>query len=159
MDSEIEMSPEQFLLADLLRAIARDCLPVILKNGNRLEIDFRDDVGEVHTNRRILRLVVERMLQQSASFTRNGTITLRVRRPPDPTAGVVVEVQGTGQGTWREDMRMPFQPTSAKPQDSEGAQEEDRVAAIRFLGGGITATSELGRGLVFSFTIPVSTKG
>jgi two-component system sensor histidine kinase/response regulator len=110
-----------------------------------------------------LRQVLVNLLGNAAKFTERGGIVVRIRCQAIGTDGprLRFEVEDTGPGISPEDMGKLFQHFG---QGSAGISAESGTGLglsisrefVRLMGGEISVSSQVGKGSVFSFEIPVA---
>lgn len=113
-----------------------------------------------------LRQVLSNLLGNAVKFTQDGCVALRVSLPsptlPRPQARTTLhfEIEDTGPGIAPEELEAVFDPfvqatMGQAPQEGTGLGLAISRQFVRLMGGDITATSELGRGSLFQFDLPV----
>ena len=156
----IELKTEQFDLHQAIRGIVANVEPMLHKNGNRLIVRCAEDLGIVSTDATKLRQVTLNLLSNAAKFTERGTITLSAyRRKSAAGDWIEIQVQDTGIGIAQSELSNLFQnfgqanrTTSTKYGGSGlGLALSKKLCGL--MGGGITATSELGRGSCFAIRV------
>jgi signal transduction histidine kinase len=156
----IELKTEQFDLHQAIRGIVANVEPMLHKNGNRLIVRCAEDLGIVSTDATKLRQVTLNLLSNAAKFTERGTITLSAyRRKSAAGDWIEIQVQDTGIGIAQSELSNLFQnfgqanrTTSTKYGGSGlGLALSKKLCGL--MGGGITATSELGRGSCFTIRV------
>jgi signal transduction histidine kinase len=156
----IELKTEQFDLHQAIRGIVANVEPMLHKNGNRLIVRCAEDLGIVLTDATKLRQVALNLLSNAAKFTERGTITLSAyRRKSAAGDWIEIQVQDTGIGIAQSELSNLFQnfgqanrTTSTKYGGSGlGLALSKKLCAL--MGGGITATSELGCGSCFTIRV------
>ena len=156
----IELKTEQVDLAEAVRGIVASCEPMMSKKGNKLIVRCAERLGTVSTDATKLRQATLNLLSNAAKFTENGTVTLSVHRRKS-TAGDWIEIQvhDTGIGIAKSDLSQLFQnfrqanrTTSTKYGGTGlGLALSQKLCAL--MGGGITVTSEVGRGSTFTIRV------
>jgi len=158
--NSIELKIEQFDLPETIRGIVANVEPMVSKNGNKLVVRCADDLGIVSTDATKLRQATLNLLSNAAKFTEGGTITLSAYRRRSPAGDwIEIQVQDTGIGIARSDLSNLFQnfgqanrTTSTKYGGTGlGLALSQRICGL--MGGGITATSEIGRGSCFTIRV------
>ncbi len=158
--NSIELKIEQFDLPETIRGIVANVEPMVSKNGNKLIVRCADDLGIVSTDATKLRQATLNLLSNAAKFTEGGTITLSAYRRRSPAGDwIEIQVQDTGIGIARSDLSNLFQnfgqanrTTSTKYGGTGlGLALSQRICGL--MGGGITATSEIGRGSCFTIRV------
>jgi signal transduction histidine kinase/DNA-binding response OmpR family regulator len=71
---------ETFELAATIRDVASTIQPLVIKNGNRLELACPDDLGTMRADQTKVRQILFNLLSNATKFTENGTIRLEVKR-------------------------------------------------------------------------------
>jgi signal transduction histidine kinase len=156
----IELKPEQFDLAEAIRGMVASVEPMVSKNGNKLIVKCADDLGMVSTDATKLRQVALNLLSNAAKFTEDGTVTLSAYRRKSPVGDwIEIQVQDTGIGIAQSELSNLFQNFSQANRTTStkyGGTGLGLALSKRFcglMGGGITATSELGRGSCFTIRV------
>ena len=156
----IELKPEQFDLAESIRGIVANVEPMVSKNGNKLIVKCADDIGVVSTDATKLRQVALNLLSNAAKFTEGGTVTLSVYRRKSPAGDwIEIQVQDTGIGIAQSELSNLFQHfgqanrTTSTKYGGTGLGLALSKKLCGLMGGGITATSELGRGSCFTIRV------
>jgi signal transduction histidine kinase len=156
----IELKPEQFDLAETVRGIVASVEPMVSKNGNKLIVKCADDLGMVLTDATKLRQVALNLLSNAAKFTENGIVTLSAYRRKSPAGDwIEIQVQDTGIGIAQSELSNLFQNFSQANRTTStkyGGTGLGLALSKKFcglMGGGITATSELGRGSCFTLRV------
>jgi signal transduction histidine kinase len=156
----IELKIEQFDLPNAIRGIVANCEPMMSKKGNKLIVRCADGLGTVSTDATKLRQATLNLLSNASKFTENGTITLSVYRRKS-TAGDWIEIQvhDTGIGIAKSDLSHLFQNFSQASRTTStkyggtglGLALSQKLCGL--MGGGITVTSDLGRGSTFTIRV------
>jgi signal transduction histidine kinase len=156
----IELKIEKFDLNEIVREVIANVQPMIAENGNKLTVKCPNDLGIVLTDQTKLRQVVLNLMSNAAKFTQGGLITLSVQRRKSQAGDwIEIQVQDTGIGIAQSDMGRLFRnfgqanrSMSAKYGGTGlGLALSQKLCAL--MGGGISATSELGRGSCFSIRV------
>ncbi len=102
---KMSIDPEDFRLVNLLSNVTSQVTPLVAKNGLDLRIDVAPDVPDrLFGDAMRLSQCLINYVNNAAKFTRNGSVTIRVRRQlrqPDPADGTILirfEVEDTGIG-------------------------------------------------------------
>ena len=156
----IELKIEKFDLNEIVREVIANVQPMIAENGNKLIVKCPNDLGIVLTDQTKLRQVVLNLMSNAAKFTQEGLITLSVQRQKSQAGDwIEIQVQDTGIGIAQWDMGCLFRNfgqvnrgTSTKYGGTGlGLALSQKLCAL--MGGGISATSELGHGSCFSIRV------
>ena len=156
----IELKIEQFDLNEMVQEVIANIQPMVSEKGNRLVVKCPKNLGIVSTDQTKLRQAALNLMSNAAKFTEGGTITLSVQRRKSQ-AGDWIEIQvlDTGIGIAQSDIGCLFQnfgqanrTTSSKYGGTGlGLALSQKLCAL--LGGGISATSELGQGSCFTIRV------
>ena len=159
----MELCLETFEIGPLIESATMTVLPLVQKNGNRLEVDASPDLGVLHADVVKVRQVLFNLLSNAAKFTSEGTITLRVRRAAgDLGDELVVTVTDTGIGMTPEQVGRLFRPfTQADASTTRKFGGTGLGLAItrhycRMMGGDVTVESTPGIGSTFTASIPTA---
>jgi signal transduction histidine kinase/CheY-like chemotaxis protein len=77
---KMELFLETFPLTKLIGEVAATISPLIDKKGNKLVLEYPEDIGTMHADATKLRQMLLNLLSNASKFTENGTITLRATR-------------------------------------------------------------------------------
>ena len=156
----IELKTEQFDLAETVRGVVASVEPMVSKNGNKLIVRCADDLGIVLTDATKLRQATLNLLSNAAKFTKGGTITLSSYRRRSPAGDwIEIQVQDTGIGIAKSDLSNLFQNfgqanrTTSTKYGGTGLGLALSQKLCGLMGGGIIATSEIGRGSCFTIRV------
>jgi signal transduction histidine kinase len=156
----IELKTEQFDLPTAIRGIVANCEPMMSKKGNKLIVRCADDLGTVSTDATKLRQATLNLLSNASKFTENGTITLSVyRRKSSAGDWIEIQVHDTGIGIAKSDLSHLFQNFSQASRTIStqyggtglGLALSQKLCGL--MGGGITVTSNIGRGSTFTIRV------
>lgn len=160
----IEINEESFDADEFCNQVIATAEPLVKSNGNSFVVQSPVRLGSVSGDQTKLRQVVLNLLSNAAKFTRNGTVSLVVRRKTiGDSDWVEIQVIDTGIGIAKDDIPKLFQhysqataETSAKYGGTGlGLAISQKLCAM--MGASITVTSELGRGSCFTVRIPADT--
>ena len=156
----IELKIEKFDLNEMVQEVIANVQPMVSENGNKLVVKCPKNLGIVSTDQTKLRQAALNLMSNAAKFTQGGTITLSVQRRKSQ-AGDWIEIQvlDSGIGIAQSDIGRLFQnfgqanrATSSKYGGTGlGLALSQKLCAL--LGGGISATSELGQGSCFTIRV------
>jgi signal transduction histidine kinase len=135
--------------------------PLLDKNGNRLELQLREPLGEITGDAGRLRQVLLNLLSNAAKFTHQGEVRMGVRRTGEPpTERIVFEIRDTGIGmtpAQLETLFVPFVQVDSATTRKYGGSGLGLVISRRLcevMGGTIEVQSEIGRGTCCTVTLP-----
>jgi signal transduction histidine kinase len=156
----IELKIEEFDLNEMVHEVIANVQPMVAEKGNKLVVKCRSDLGIVSTDQTKLRQAALNLMSNAAKFTENGTIILSVQRRKSQAGDwIEMRVQDTGIGIEQSDMGRLFQnyrqATAATANryggTGLGLALSQKLCAL--MGGGISATSEPGRGSCFTIRV------
>ncbi|MCY1066257.1 ATP-binding protein [Nannocystis sp. RBIL2] len=155
--SRLELSPTDFEPARLLREVAEIFIPLALRNNDVLTLDLGDDTGPVHHDATRVRQVVINLVGNAIKFTRDGTVTVRLRGDPDKFE---VFVEDTGIGIPIDKIERIFEPFTQVDASSTRRYEGTGLGLavcrrlVSLMGGAIEVRSSVGRGSSFTVRLP-----
>jgi signal transduction histidine kinase len=158
--NHIELKIEKFDLNEVVREVIANVQPMVAENGNRLVVKCPSDLGIVSTDPTKLRQAALNLMSNAAKFTRDGTITLSVQRQKRQAADwIEIKVEDTGIGIAQSDVGRLFKnfgqvnraASSKFGGTGLGLVLSEKLCAL--MGGGISATSELGYGSCFTIRV------
>ncbi len=150
-----------FTLGDLIDEVVASALPLVVKNGNKFDIDCNQRQASLHSDRTKLRQMLINLLSNAGKFTKNGTVSMKLS-VDNGIAGdrFHVEVSDTGIGI----------AADALPKLFQSYIQADSTISSRFggtgiglaitrkfavlLGGEITVTSKPEKGSQFVIDLP-----
>jgi PAS domain S-box-containing protein len=125
---KLELRPEPFDAAAMVRDVVTTIEPLAQKNANTLEVDCPDDIGTMHADATKVRQSLFNLLSNACKFTEGGAVRLEVRRE-GADGRFVFRVIDTGIGMTPEHLAKLFKPFS----------QVDPSATRRFGGSGSPA--------------------
>jgi len=160
---KMELAFDDVNINELLQSVVPTVMGLIKDKPIKLEQNIAADIPVVRADTMRLRQVMINLLSNAVKFTDEGTITISasLEIKPDGNSEVVVKVTDTGPGIAPEDLGKLFQPFSqvdASPTRKTGGTGLGLSICRRFVelhGGQIDATSEVGKGSTFYFTLPL----
>jgi two-component system, sensor histidine kinase len=163
---------ETFVVQDLVDEVVATIQPLLIKNGNTLEVRCSSDLGSMRSDPTRVRQVLLNLLSNATKFTERGTITLRVSSEFDRATAatqnsklktqnsIVFEVSDTGIGIPRDKVERLFreftQGDDAPTRKYGGAGLGLTISRYycEMMGGHITVASEPGVGSTFVVYLP-----
>ncbi|MFP5411541.1 MAG: ATP-binding protein [Gammaproteobacteria bacterium] len=163
---KIDLVVDRYSPGLVIEEVCATALPLIRKQGNRLETEVPKDLGTITGDSVRLRQVLLNLLSNAGKFTHDGTVTVRATRTAgeDGAELLRIEVADTGIGMTDEQRAMLFRPftqadsTTTRKYGGTGLGLAISKRLCELMGGGIEVESELGRGTRFIVTSPVSAK-
>jgi|GEM_PF-433822 len=154
---KMEVQPEDFEVAPLLREVASTVEALAERKRNRLVVECPDDLGTAHSDPVKIRQCLFNLLGNAAKFTEDGTITLRAERDGE---ALRFTVRDSGIGMTPEQLDKLFQRFSQADASTTrrfggtGLGLAITRAFATMLGGDIAVESKAGEGSAFTLTIP-----
>ncbi len=154
----IEFKPQIFNLKDLVN----ECVKVIGESARRKEIDLFADIPvgqEVFADYHMLQTIIRNLISNAIKFTRQGgKITISAKSDENNATLISVEDSGIGMSNDLIDNLFRIDVDTKRPgtngEQSTGLGLQLCKEFIEKHGGKIWVGSEVGKGSVFSFTIP-----
>ncbi len=153
---------EEFNVPQTVREIASTIEPLLVKNGNTLELDCPDEVGMIYADVTKTRQILFNLLSNASKFTTKGKVGLRCSRD---SKFVHFAVQDTGVGIPREVQDKIFREFSQADDSTTrkfGGTGLGLAISKRFcemMGGSIRLESTTGVGTTFFFDLPLKATG
>ena len=155
--NSVDVNVESFDLSGFAQEIIATTRGLASERGNDLVLDCHPHLGRVSTDLTKLRQITLNLISNAAKFTRNGTITVAVRRDRKNKGDwIEVQVRDTGIGIAAHEIDRLFQnfgQASAATSGTYGGTGLGLAISQRFcalMGGTITVTSAVGRGSSFT---------
>ena len=155
----MELEPSEFALAETIRGALAFVRERAVRHAIEVEADIPADLGTVTADQRKVRQVLINLLSNAVKFTPDGgAIAVGACRK---SGEVQVSVRDTGIGIAPVDQAKVFDEFQQVGKASDRSREGTGLGltlAKRFIelhGGRIWVESEVGKGTVFTFTIPV----
>jgi adenylate cyclase len=159
---KLELSPEPVALVPLIDQVIGTARQLAEQSNNRLVVDAPEDLGTLTVDPMRLRQILLNLLSNACKFTKQGDVTLRVRRLANGQNWVELAVIDTGIGMTPEELGKLFQEFSqaeastAKKYGGTGLGLAITRKLARLMGGDVTVTSEPSKGSVFTVRLPGS---
>jgi signal transduction histidine kinase len=157
----MELHLETFPLVPVIKDVAKTIEPMAMKNGNRLAIDCRADIGTIHADQTRFRQSLLNLASNANKFTEKGTVTIAAHQGHENGRDwIILAVADTGIGMTPEQMGKLFQEfsqASSATASKYGGTGLGLAISRRFcqmMGGDITVESEPGRGSTFTIRLP-----
>lgn len=146
---------------ELLSESERIIRPMAMEQGLELVLEENDGLPEVSGEKNQLIQVLVNLLNNAVKFTRNGTIRLGANVKE---GFVEFFVSDTGEGVFPEERELIFEPFARMGEHGMNRPKGTGLglsiskSIVEFHGGRIWVESELGKGSIFYFTVPVAAK-
>lgn len=156
---EIALNIQAFDLGDTVRRTVEKFQPVAHEKGLLLRTELAtSDLATIGDEEKIER-VVWALLDNAVKFTSTGTVTVAVRRAPQPGT-LEIEVSDTGIGMQREEIMRALEglsqgdPSARRRFRGLGLGLRMATRLVELLGGDLRVRSESGQGTQFVITVP-----
>ena len=159
---KLELSPETVNLAPLIDEVIGTARQLAEQNKNRLVVESQENLGSLTVDPMRLRQILLNLLSNACKFTKQGEVTLRVRKVVDGRNWIEFAVADTGIGMTPEQQAKLFEEftqadsSTARQYGGTGLGLAITRKLARMMGGDVTVTSEPGKGSVFTVRLPGS---
>ena len=158
----MDLYVELFDILSLTEEVQYAVQPIVDKNGNQLEIQVADDIGNMNNDLTKIRQTLINLISNAAKFTENGTVTLSVGRTieSDGNEWIRFAVKDTGIGMTTEQLQEVFKEfTQADVSTTRkyGGTGLGLTISRRFcqmMGGDINVESDYNVGTTFTVVLP-----
>jgi signal transduction histidine kinase len=156
---------EPLFIEEVIQASIESIGPLFENSGIRLTKEISLPLPAFSGDRDRLVQVVTNILSNAVKFTPSGgAVHIVARHDPGPKARIVVDISDTGSGIAAEDIELIFEKFHRSGDQLTSATEGTGLGLaiarqiVEHYGGRIWATSERGKGSVFTFTLPLNGK-
>ena len=163
---KMEAFAEPIDLNSLIDEVSATAQPLMEKNSNRFSIERGQQLGSAQQDRTKIRQTLFNLLSNSAKFTKQGTVTLRVERiQQHGEEWLSFAVSDTGIGIAADKIEHVFEEfTQADDSTTRDYGGTGLGLAIsrrfcKLLGGDLSIHSELGEGSTFTIHLPATLPG
>lgn len=158
--AEVTPDMEPFPLAELVQDVVQDFRLTAADRGVTLAVALTDDLPPVAADIGLIQRVLQNLVENALKHTeRGGSVTVVLEPRP---GSVVVRVADTGCGIPQEDLIRIFDRFYQGAPSTEGEDRPRRGLGLAIVkrildlhGSAIEAASTVGRGTIFSFSLPV----
>ncbi len=158
---KLELNPETVSIAPLLDEVIGTARQLAEQNGNKLAVECPHDLPPIIVDPMRLRQILLNLLSNACKFTKNGEVSLTVRRRGKDGQGIVeLAVRDTGIGMTPEQQAKLFQEftqaesTTARKFGGTGLGLAITRKLACMMGGDVTVSSEIDKGSVFTVELP-----
>ncbi len=158
---KMELYLEDFEVSELVEDTLATAEPLFSKNNNQLVVEADPGVGTMRADLTKVRQSLLNLLSNASKFTKQGTITFRVRREHvDGEDWIVMSVQDTGIGMTESQQKKIFQPFSqvdastTRKFGGTGLGLAITRSFCEMMGGSISGSSAEGVGSTFTIRLP-----
>ncbi|TDU66454.1 PAS domain S-box-containing protein [Prosthecobacter fusiformis] len=162
---QLEVRVEQFPLPDSIERVLASLKPLAEKKRLSLICHLSPEIGTVTGDRRRVEQILINLLNNAIKFTEHGSVTLTTEmETTGPCPVLRLSVADTGMGIKEEDLNNLFQPFRqidtglARQHEGTGLGLAICRRLIALMGGEISASSEWGKGSLFTVTLPQKPK-
>jgi signal transduction histidine kinase len=162
---KMEVTLEQFCLADLLTEVASTAGPLAQKNGNLLELGDFSSLGQMHSDPTKIRQIILNLLSNSSKFTNQGSISLSAQRESNGDEDwLVVRVVDSGIGMAADQLEQVFAAfaqadnSTSRKYGGTGLGLTITREFCEMLSGTIEVESELEAGTTFTVRLPMNVR-
>ena len=160
---KMELFPDTFAVRSAVQDVIDTVEPLVVKNGNRLELSAPPELGLMHSDLTKLRQILFNLLSNAAKFTQNGLIRVTVDLVEADRLRFAVTDTGRGIPADRLDhLFQPFKQLGPAGRDREGGTGLGLAITKRFceiMGGEISVESAVAEGSTFTIELPRSAPG
>lgn len=173
---KLELNLTEFSVATLIAEIVTTIHPIMKMENNVLQVEYNQEVGMLYADYHKLRQILLNILNNAAKFTKQGQITLTVRRktlpiliaednstvhsPSGESEWLFFQITDTGIGIAPDKLNMIFEAFTQA--DNSFTREYDGTGLgltiseyfCRAMGGRIFVSSTLGKGSTFTIQLP-----
>jgi len=157
---KLELNPQIVPLAPLIDQVIGTARHLAEQNRNRLVVEASDNLGSLTVDPMRLRQILLNLLSNACKFTKQGEVKLRARKLAGGRDWIEFAVADNGIGMTAEQQAKLFEEfTQADASTAQRFGGTGLGLAItrklaRMMGGDVTATSEPGKGSVFTVRLP-----
>ena len=159
---KMELYLESFELEKVIKEIESTIKPLIEKNKNSLKIDYQSNEKTMKADVTKVRQILLNLLSNSAKFTKEGDISIKVLSSERIENAIDFIVADTGIGMNPEQVEKVFKPfTQADEKTTRkfggtGLGLTITKMFAEMMGGSIEIDSEEGKGTTFTVTLPLN---
>ena len=159
---KLELNPESVSLAPLIDEMAGTARQLAEQNKNRLVVECEENLGLLIVDAMRLRQILLNLLSNACKFTKEGEVTLRVKKVVDGRNWIEFAIADTGIGMSPDEQAKLFEEftqadsSTARRYGGTGLGLAITRKLARMMGGDVTVASEPGRGSVFAVRLPGS---
>ena len=156
----MELYLESVNVTSALNDVVETAQPLADKKQNTIKVSIADDIDEMYTDLTRTRQVLLNLLSNSCKFTKNGVVSIDVRRQQDNSGMIIFTVEDTGIGMDDEQLENIFEAfkqadlSTTKKFGGTGLGLTISKRCCDMLGGKISVSSEPGTGSIFKVTLP-----
>ncbi|MGD1716172.1 PAS domain-containing sensor histidine kinase [Dapis sp. BLCC M172] len=155
--NKMKLYLEDFNLSSLIKNVVKSVEPLVVKNGNILKVEGVEDIGIMYADPIKVQQIISNLLSNSAKFTHQGEINLRVSRQRDK---IVICVTDNGVGMSLDQIKYLFKPFTQSDESTTRQYEGTGLGLAisqrfcQMMGGNITVDSKVSLGSTFTVCLP-----
>jgi len=160
---KMELWCEAFSIRSMLDDVLATATPLLAKNGNQIEVRCASGIGQMTSDLLKLRQVLLNLLSNAGKFTKDGSVTLSLRRIEHSPGDILeIEITDTGIGIPEAKLQRIFEEfaqadaTTSRAYGGTGLGLALSRRFCRILGGELSVRSTLGVGSTFTVRLPTS---
>jgi PAS domain S-box-containing protein len=159
---KVEISLKQTNIATLLENVHENLRPLATKKGLDFTIQVQDNIPLVETDEARLQQVLTNIIGNALKFTEKGQVSINTETVNDC---INISISDTGIGIPKSDLPHIFDKfrqvdgTSSRTYEGTGLGLSIVFEQVNIIGGKINVESEIGKGSVFTISIPIKWKG
>ncbi len=157
----MQFRPEKAPLAEIITHAVEAAKPAILENGNRIELEIENGLGDVETDTARLQQILNTILSNAGQNTKDGLITIACSVAMSENKFHIF-IKDTGKGIAPDRLAILFDNLADIREAAEskyGGTGLSLTVAHRLaqaMGCSLAAESQLGRGSCFKVTVPLT---
>jgi len=159
---KLELSPESVNLTPLIDEVIGTARQLAEQNKNHLVAESQENLGPLIVDPMRLRQILLNLLSNACKFTKQGEVTLHVKKVVNGRNWIEFAVADTGIGMTPVQQAKLFEEftqadsSTARQYGGTGLGLAITRKLARMMGGDVTVTSEPGKGSVFTVRLPGS---
>jgi len=159
---KLELNPETVNLAPLIEEVMGTARQLAEQNKNQLIVESQPNLDPLTVDPMRLRQILLNLLSNACKFTKQGEVTLRVKKVVNGRNWIEIAVADTGIGVTPEQQAKLFEEftqadsSTARQYGGTGLGLAITRKLARMMGGDVTLMSEPGKGSVFTVRLPGS---
>jgi signal transduction histidine kinase len=160
---KIELNPQTVQLTSLINEVIGTAGQLAEQNKNQLVVEAQENLGALTVDPMRLRQILLNLLSNACKFTKAGEVKLAACKVSNGSSFIEFVVSDTGIGMTAEQQAKLFEEftqadaTTAQKFGGTGLGLAISRKLARMMGGDVTATSEPGKGSVFTVRLPGNT--
>ena len=157
---KMELDIQDINFASLAQEVADTSEALVTKNGNTLKIIKDESIQGITGDSVKIKQILFNLISNAAKFTENGTITLGYKTYQDDNNFLSIYVQDTGIGIEKDKAAKVFEEfgqadsSTTRKYGGTGLGLSLVKKFSELMGGSIKLESEIGKGSIFTVTIP-----